>query len=67
MNLISYLYEGTNYEAEWDFVDDDNIIIYLPEGPRETWLGGLRPEITARNHLRAYAHNKHKKQPKTIS
>lgn len=54
MNLVSLPFEGTTYEAEWNYVDDDNIVVYLPDGPRETWLRGLDPEKAALRHLRTY-------------
>lgn len=56
MQTIRYPYEGITYEAEWDFIDDDNIVVYLPDGPRETWLRGIEPEGAAMVHLKAYAH-----------
>lgn len=61
MDIIRYPYEGTTYEAEWDFVDDENIVVYLPNGPKETWLRGLEPEAAAMAHLMAYARTQHKK------
>lgn len=61
MNTITYPHGGTTYEAEWDFVDDDNIVVYLPDGPKETWLRGLEPEAAAMTHLKAYAHRQQKK------
>lgn len=62
MPTTSYIYEGTTYEAEWDFVGDDNIVVYLPNGLRETCLGKLRPEDAAKNHLKIYVHAMHGKK-----
>lgn len=62
MPTASYIYEGTMYEAEWDFVGDDNIVVYLPNGPRETCLRGLKPETAVMTHLKAYAHAEHNKK-----
>ncbi|MDR2326428.1 MAG: hypothetical protein LBE51_13625 [Acidovorax sp.] len=61
MHTITCTHEGVTYEAEWDFVDDENIVVYLPDGPKETWLRGLEPEAAAMTRLRAYAHTQHKK------
>ena len=33
MQTISYTYEEITYQAEWEFIDDDSIIVYLPNGP----------------------------------
>ncbi|MGE8318330.1 MAG: hypothetical protein ACN6OP_12800 [Pseudomonadales bacterium] len=62
MYSISYTYEGATYEAEYDFLDDDNIVVYLPDGRKETWLRGLDPRQAAMRHLQIYAHAQHKKQ-----
>ncbi len=62
MQTTTFPFEGTTYEAEWDFVDDDNIVVYLPNGPRDTWLRGMDPDEAAQRHLRAYVHAQHKKK-----
>ncbi len=61
MQTTTFPFKGTTYEAEWDYIDDENIVVYLPNGPRETWLRGLDPDAAARNHLRAYVLAQHKK------
>ncbi len=43
-------------------MDDDNIAIYLPNGIRETWLGGLNPDHAAMQHLVTYVHTQHPKK-----
>jgi hypothetical protein len=50
-------YEGVQYAAEYDFVDDDTIVILFPDGTQshEIPLRGLKPLPTARIELRAYA------------
>lgn len=62
METISYTYEEITYQAEWEFIDDDSIIVYLPNGPRQTSLQGLKPKIAAMTHLRAYATSEFKRQ-----
>jgi len=51
-------YEGVQYAAEYEFVDDDTIVVHFPDGTRsrEIPLRGLKPLPTARTELRAYAH-----------
>lgn len=50
-------YEGVQYFGEYDFVDDDTIIVCFPDGTQshEIPLRGLKPLPTARIELRAYA------------
>lgn len=63
MHPIKFFCEGVTYEAEYDFVGDDSIIVYLPDGTtRETWLRGLDPESAAKVHLKAYAQTLRKKK-----
>ena len=50
-------YEGVQYFGEYDFVDDDTIVVHFPDGTQshEIPLRGLKPLPTARIELRAYA------------
>lgn len=50
-------YEGVQYAGEYDFVDDDTIVVLFPDGTQsnEIPLRGLKPLPTARIELRAYA------------
>jgi hypothetical protein len=51
-------YEGVQYAGEYDFVDDDTIIVCFPHVTQshEIPLRSLKPLPTARTELRAYAH-----------
>lgn len=50
-------YEGVQYFGEYDFVDDDTIIVCFPDGTQshEIELRGFKPLLAARIELRAYA------------
>jgi len=50
-------YEGVQYAGEYDFVDDDTIIVCFPDGTQShaIELRGLKPLPTAKTELRAYA------------
>ncbi len=50
-------YEGVQYFGEYDFVDDDTIVVLFPDGTQshEIELRGLKPLPTAKTELRAYA------------
>ncbi|OOF20055.1 hypothetical protein BZJ17_14150 [Salinivibrio sp. IB574] len=51
---ISIEHEGVVYTAEYS-IFDDVLTVYLPDGSTsDTELRGLKPESTARAHLRAY-------------
>lgn len=50
-------YEGVQYFGEYDFVDDDTIIVCFPDGTQshEIALRGFKPLLAAKTELRAYA------------
>ena len=50
-------YEGVQYAGEYDFVDDDTIIVCFPDGTQshEIPLRGFNPLLAAKTELRAYA------------
>lgn len=54
MTEITHNENGTNYRAEYE-VFDDTLVVYLPDGStRETILRGLKSDIAAMHHLRAF-------------
>lgn len=58
MHQFDAAYEGIQYFGEYDFVDDDTIIVCFPDGTQshEIPLRGLKPLLAAKAELRAYAH-----------
>lgn len=55
MHEFSIEYNGNTYTAEYEVVGD-TLMVFLPNGEcRETQLGGLEPETSAKPHLRSYA------------
>ena len=58
MHEISLEIDGVLYEASYELFDDTLVVTFPDGNQRQTELRGLKPEIAALTHLRAYAPSK---------
>lgn len=70
MNILNIEYLGHVYTAQYKVTEDDHLVVHLPNGEmRETALRGIRPQLSAKTHLVAYAmtqtRSRHRVQART--